>query len=49
MKVMIGSLNAGNNSPTLKNDISMINDELLRIDAITNEEHEELYKKYLKI
>ena len=33
LKVIIGSLNAGNNNPVLKNDISMINDKLLRIDA----------------
>ena len=45
---MIGDLNAGNNSPVLKNDISMINDELLRIDAISSDQHEQLYEKYLK-
>ena len=48
MKVMIGSLNAGNKFPILKNDISMINDKLLRIGAVTSNQHEKLFEKYLK-
>ena len=34
LKVLIGSIIAGNNSPVIKNDISQINDELLRVGAI---------------
>ena len=33
MKIIIGSMIAGNNSPVLKNDLSQINDELLKIGA----------------
>lgn len=34
MKIIIGSMIAGNNSPVLKNDLSQINEELLKIGAI---------------
>jgi len=34
MKVIVGSMIAGNNSPVLTNDLSQINDELLKIGAI---------------
>ena len=34
MKILVGSMAAGNNSPVIKNDLSMINDELLKIGAI---------------
>ena len=34
MKILVGSMAAGNNSPVLKNDLSMINDEFLKIGAI---------------
>jgi len=34
MKILIGSMAAGNNSPVLRNDLSQINDELLKIGAI---------------
>jgi len=47
MKIIIGSMNAGNNSPVLKNDLSQINDELLKIGAIDKSLHEKLYNKYL--
>ena len=40
MKILIGSLAAGNNSPVLRNDLSQINDELLKIGA--------LIKSYMK-
>lgn len=36
MKVIIGSMIAGNNSPVLKNDLSQINDELLKIGQLIN-------------
>jgi len=47
MKIIIGSMIAGNNSPVLKNDLSQINDELLKIGAIDKSLHEKLYNKYL--
>ena len=47
MKVLIGSIAAGNNSPRIKNDLSQINDELLRINAIDRSLHEKFYQKYL--
>ena len=34
MRIIIGSMIAGNNSPVLKNDLSQINNELLKIGAI---------------
>ena len=47
MKILIGSIAAGNNSPLIKNDLSQINDELLRINAIDKSLHEKFYQKYL--
>ena len=47
MKVLIGSIAAGNNSPVLKNDLSQINEELLRINTIDQGLHEKFYQKYL--
>ena len=47
MKVLIGSMAAGNNSPLNINDLSQINDELLRIGAIDSSLHEKFFKKYL--
>ena len=47
MKIFIGSIVAGNNSPLIKNDLSQINDELLRINAIDGSLHEKFYQKYL--
>ena len=47
MKIFIGSVAAGNNSPLIKNDLSQINDELLRINAIDKSLHEKFYRKYL--
>ena len=47
MKVLIGSVAAGNNSPVIRNDLSQINDELLRINAIDGVLHEKFYQKYL--
>ena len=46
-KILIGSIAAGNNSPRIKNDLSQINDELLRINAIDRSLHEKFYQKYL--
>ena len=43
MKILIGSLAAGNNSPVLRNDLSQINDELLKIGAIDKKLHEKFY------
>ena len=48
MKILVGSMAAGNNSPVIKNDLSMINDELLKIGAIDQTIHEKFYKKYIK-
>ena len=48
MKILIGSMAAANNSPVLENDLSQINDELLKIGAIDQPIHETFYKKYLK-
>ena len=47
MKVLIGSMAAGNNSPLNINDLSQINDEFLRIGAIDSSLHEKFFKKYL--
>ena len=47
MKVLIGSIAAGNNSPLNINDLAQINDELLRIGAIDQSLHEKFFKKYL--
>ena len=47
MKVLIGSIAAGNNSPVIRNDLSQINDELRRINAIDQGLHEKFYQKYL--
>ena len=47
MKILIGSVVAGNNSPVIRNDLSQINDELLRINAIDRSLHEKFYQKYL--
>ena len=48
MKILVGSMAAGNNSPVIKNDLTMINDEFLKIGAIDKQIHEKFYKKYLK-
>ena len=48
MKILVGSMAAGNNSPVNKNDLTMINDEFLKIGAIDQTTHEKFYKKYLK-
>ena len=47
MKILVGSMAAGNNSPVIRNDLSQINDELLRINAIDQGLHEKFYQKYL--
>ena len=47
MKILVGSIAAGNNSPLNINDLSQINDELLRIGAIDQSLHEKFFKKYL--
>ena len=46
LEIIVGSLNAGNNSRILKNDLTLINNELYRIGAITKEMHYALIKKY---
>lgn len=46
MKIIIGSMIAGNNNTVLKNDFSQINDELLKIGAIDKSLHEKLCNKY---
>ena len=47
LEIIVGSLNAGNNSRILKNDLTLINDELYRIGAITKEMHHALIKKFI--
>ena len=47
LEIIVGSLNAGNNSRILKNDLTLINNELYRIGAITKEMHDALVKKFL--
>ena len=47
MKILVGSIAAGNNSPLNINDLAQINDELLRIGAIDSSLHEKFFKKYL--
>ena len=46
LEIIVGSLNAGNNSRIMKNDLTLINNELYRIGAITKEMHDALFKKY---
>ena len=48
MKILVGAIAAGNNSPVIKNDLSMIDDEFLKIGAIDQTIHEKFYKKYIK-
>ena len=47
LEIIVGSLNAGNNSRILKNDLTLINNELYRIGAITKEMHDSMIKKFL--
>ena len=47
LEIIVGSLNAGNNSRILKNDLTLINNELYRIGAITKEMHDALVKKFI--
>ena len=47
IKILVGSIAAGNNSPLNINDLSQINDELLRIGAIDQSLHEKFFQKYL--
>ena len=47
LEIIVGSLNAGNNSRILKNDLTIINNELYRIGAITKEMHHALVKKFI--
>ena len=47
LKILIGGIVAGNNSPLILNDLSQINDELLRVGAIDQSMHEKFFKKYL--
>ena len=47
MKILVGSMAAGNNSPLIRNDLAQINDELLRIGAIDSSLHQKFFQKYL--
>ena len=47
LEIIVGSLNAGNNSRILKNDLTLINNELYRIGAITKEMHDALIKTFI--
>ena len=44
MKILVGSMAAGNNSPVIKNDLTMINDEFLKIGQLTKQ----LMKNFIK-
>ena len=46
MKILVGSMAAGNNSPVIRNYLSQINDELLRINAVDQGFNEKFYQKY---
>ena len=46
LEIIVASLNAGNNSRILKNDSTLINNELYRIGAITKEMHDAMVKKF---
>ena len=46
LEIIVGSLSQGNNSRILKNGLTLINNELYRIGAITKEMHDALIKKY---
>ena len=48
IKILVGAMAAGNNSPVIKNDLAMINDEFLKIGAIDKQIHEKFYNKYIK-
>ena len=48
MKILVGSIAAGNNSPVIRNDLAMINDEFLKVGAIEQTTHKKFYDKYLK-
>ena len=48
MKILVGSMAAGNNSPVIRNDLAMINAEFLKIGAINKTTHEKFYEKYIK-
>ena len=47
LEIIVGSLNAGNNSRILKNDLTLINNELYRIGAITKEMYDAMVKKFI--
>ena len=46
--ILLGAAAAGNTSHTITNDLSMVNDELLKIGAIDQDMHRIFYEKYLK-
>ena len=48
MRILVGSMVAGNNAPAIKNELAMINDEFLKIGAIDKQIHEKFYSKYIK-
>ena len=46
--ILLGAMAAGNTSHVIANDLSMVNDELLKIGAIDRDMHRKFYEKYLK-
>ena len=46
--VLIGSIEAGNKSNEIKNEIMELLDALLNRGAITKSEHKHIYNKYVK-
>ena len=49
MKILVGSIIAGNNSKVVKNDLSVVNDEMLKVGLIDKNMYEALYKKIHQI
>ena len=46
--ILLGAAAAGNTSHVITNDLSMVNDELLKIGAIDQDMHRKFYDMYLK-
>ena len=46
--VLMGAMAAGNTSHVIRNDLSMVIDELLKIGAIDQDMHRKFYDRYLK-
>lgn len=49
MQLLIGSISSGNSSDLIKNELSEILDNLLKLKAITDDEHKIIFKKYINL